>query len=87
VPGLSWDITRFKDVHLVGYDLDGNELDIHATEYQARIFQHETDHLDGHLLIERLDADQRRDAKIFLRENRDRLGASDHDGLHRLFGE
>jgi hypothetical protein len=39
------------------------------------------------LLIERLDADQRRDAKIFLRENRERLGASDHDGLHRLFGE
>ncbi|MGA2294162.1 MAG: peptide deformylase [Acidimicrobiales bacterium] len=87
VPGLSWDITRFKDVHLTGFDLDGNELDIHATDYQARIFQHETDHLDGHLLIERLDADQRRDAKIYLRENRERLGVSDHDGLHRLFGE
>jgi peptide deformylase len=67
VPGLSWTIIRPNQVHLVGLDLDGNELSIDAEEYQARVFQHEVDHLDGVLLIERLDEDQRRDALKVLR--------------------
>jgi peptide deformylase len=67
VPGLSWTIVRPNRVHLVGLDLDGNELSIDAEEYQARVFQHEVDHLDGTLLIERLDEDQRRDALKVLR--------------------
>jgi len=69
VPGLYWPIVRAKEVHLTGVDLDGNELSIHADELQARIFQHEYDHLDGTLLIERLDAEQRKQA---MRELRDR---------------
>jgi peptide deformylase len=67
VPGLSWSIVRPDKVHLAGLDLDGNELSIDAEEYQARVFQHEVDHLDGTLLIERLDEDQRRDALKVLR--------------------
>ena len=87
VPGLSWDITRPNAVHLVGFDLEGHELDIQTDEYQGRIFQHELDHLNGVLLIERLDADQRREAKILLREQRLQTAANEPDGLHRLFGE
>ena len=87
VPGLSWEITRANAIHLVGYDLDGNELSVEADEYEGRIFQHEMDHLNGVLLIERLDADQRREAKKLLRERRLQLGSSDSDGLHRLLGE
>ena len=87
VPGLSWEITRANSVHLIGYDLEGNELDIETDEYEGRIFQHETDHLNGMLLIDRLDADQRREAKILLREQRLQIAANDPDGLHRLFGE
>ena len=67
VPGLSWTIVRPNKVHLVGLDLDGNELSIDAEEYQGRVFQHEVDHLDGTLLIERLDEDQRRQALQALR--------------------
>lgn len=67
VPGLSWTIVRPNQVHLVGLDLDGNELSIDAEEYEARVFQHEVDHLEGTLLIERLDDDQRRDALKVLR--------------------
>ena len=55
VPGLSWNIVRPKTVHLIGRDLDGNELSIEADELEARVFQHELDHLNGVLLIERLD--------------------------------
>ena len=87
VPGLSWEITRPNAVHLVGYDLDGNEIDVETEEYEARIFQHEMDHLDGVLLIERLDPDQRRAAKRLLRERRLRLAPGDPDGLGRLLGE
>jgi peptide deformylase len=87
VPGLSWEITRANEVHLVGFDLDGNELDIQTDEYEARIFQHEMDHLDGVLLIERLDPDQRREAKQILRQRNLELSSSDPDGLHLLLGE
>ncbi len=86
VPGLSWDIVRPNQVHLKGFDLDGNELDIETEEYQGRIFQHECDHLDGVLLVERLSEDQKRDAKKFLRKRRLNL-TNDADGLHQLLGE
>jgi len=68
VPGLSWDIVRPKQVHVVGRDLDGNDLAIEADELEARLFQHELDHLDGVLLIERLDAETRKQALKTLRE-------------------
>jgi peptide deformylase len=67
VPGLSWPITRAARVHLTGWDLDGRELSIEADELLARVFQHETDHLDGVLLIERLDKSQRKAALRTLR--------------------
>lgn len=67
VPGLYWTITRPKTVHLVGYDLEGKELSIEADEYLGRVFQHELDHLDGTLLIDRLDPDQRKEAMRVLR--------------------
>lgn len=67
VPGLSWTIVRPNQVHLVGLDLDGKEISIEADEYEARCLQHEVDHLDGTLLIERLDAQQRKDALKVLR--------------------
>lgn len=87
VPGLSWEITRPNRVHLTGFDLDGRELEIHTEEYEGRILQHEMDHLDGVLLIERLDADQRKAAKRVLRERQVRLTPNDPDGLHRLLDQ
>jgi peptide deformylase len=68
VPGLAWEIVRPKEVHLTGYDLDGNEVSIEADEIVARLFQHELDHLDGVLLLERLDPDTRKEAMRTLRE-------------------
>jgi len=83
VPGHAWEITRPDRVHLVGYDLDGNELSIEADEFEGRIFQHEMDHLDGILLVERLDPDQRREARALLRREFSTL-QSDPDGLASL---
>jgi peptide deformylase len=81
VPGLSWEIVRPKEVHLTGYDLDGNEVSLEADELTARLFQHELDHLDGKLLLDLLDADQR---KVAMRAMRERLlaGPADTNGHH-----
>ncbi len=68
VPGLSFEIVRPKEVYLSGYDLDGNELSIEADELLARLFQHELDHLDGVLLLDRLEPDQRKTAMRVLRQ-------------------
>jgi peptide deformylase len=68
VPGYSWEITRPNRIHLVGLDLDGREFDMDTDEFEGRIFQHEMDHLNGVLLVERLDDDQRKEARRLLRK-------------------
>jgi peptide deformylase len=68
VPGLSWSIVRPRNVLLQGFDIDGNEIAVEAEEYLARVYQHEVDHLDGILLIERLDPDQHKQAMATLRQ-------------------
>lgn len=67
IPDLSWTVVRPNEVHLRGVSVDGEEIDIEADELLARCFQHEMDHLDGILLIERLDVDQRKEAMSILR--------------------
>jgi peptide deformylase len=90
VPGLHFDIVRPKLVTLRGLDLDGNEVVIEGDELLGRLFQHEIDHLDGVLLLDRLDTDTRRQALRELRE-RDLLttpapapGTNGSDGSRRL---
>jgi peptide deformylase len=78
VPTLFWPIVRPKEVHLRGRDLDGNEISIEADELLARVFQHEADHLDGTLLLERLDAEQRKEAMRTLRERALGLDVGEH---------
>ncbi|HEY1117402.1 MAG TPA: peptide deformylase [Acidimicrobiales bacterium] len=73
IPGLSFEIVRPKVVHLVGLDLDGNEVSIEADELTARLFQHELDHLDGVLMTERMDADTKKQALKEIRRMRDRF--------------
>ena len=68
VPGLSWNIVRPKEIHIVAFDLDGNEISIEADELESRLYQHELDHLDGRLLFDYLEDDQVREAKRILRE-------------------
>jgi peptide deformylase len=67
IPGLSFELLRPKEVHLVGYDLDGNEVSLEADELTARCFQHELDHLDGVLILDRTTPEGRREALAVLR--------------------
>ncbi len=68
IPGPYHPTERALRVRLRGMDLDGRPIDIAAVGLLARIFQHETDHLNGTLYIDRLDDDGRRDVMRQLRE-------------------
>ena len=68
---------RPETVLLKGYDLDGNELTIEADDFLGRMFQHEVDHLDGVLMVERLDDDMRKQALRVLRDRAMGLDTSD----------
>jgi peptide deformylase len=68
LPGLSFEIVRPKFVTVQALDLDGNEVVIEGDELLGRVFLHETDHLDGVLMLERLDRAQRKEALRELRE-------------------
>ncbi|MFC8303719.1 peptide deformylase [Specibacter sp. NPDC057265] len=62
VPGLGYTVVRHRWVRLTGVDLNGRPLDLEATGLLAKCFQHETDHLNGKLYVDRLDGDDRREA-------------------------
>ena len=54
VPGERFPLKRAAEATLRGVDLEQNPVLIHATGWFARIFQHEYDHLDGTLYVDRL---------------------------------
>ena len=68
IPGLWYVTTRAPSVRLSGRDVEGNPLSLEAEGLLARIFQHETDHLNGILFIDRLPEEDRRRAMAEMRE-------------------
>ena len=48
-------VNRYQSVVVKGRSLEGKEIRIRATDLLARVFQHEIDHLDGTLFLDRLD--------------------------------
>jgi peptide deformylase len=68
VPGFFWPIVRPGLARIRGIDLDGNQVEHTGDGLLGRILQHEFDHLQGTLLIERLDRKRRKQALRELRE-------------------
>ena len=54
VPGYSFPLRRGERAEVTGYDWDGNEIAFSATGWFARCMQHEYDHLNGFLYVDRL---------------------------------
>jgi peptide deformylase len=67
VPDLHWPILRPERVHLDAFDVDGKPFSLDGEELMARMLQHEVDHLDGILLLQRLDPVLRKEAMKTLR--------------------
>jgi peptide deformylase len=68
IPGIRAPVTRNGKITIEAYDLDGNEISCEVDGLMARIVQHETDHLDGTLFIDRLGPAQLLDIRDQLEE-------------------
>ncbi|HTK66317.1 MAG TPA: peptide deformylase, partial [Pseudonocardia sp.] len=67
IPGLAWPCTRHLHVVARGRDMHGEPVTVEGSELLARCIQHETDHLDGVLFIDRLDPETRKRAMAEIR--------------------
>lgn len=70
IPGILVDVERPTGVTVSGLDVSGKPLQISASDLLARVLQHEVDHLDGVLILDRTDRPSR---KAAMREWRERL--------------
>jgi peptide deformylase len=69
LPELTYDCKRALSVVAKGFNMYGDPVTIEGSDILARAIQHETDHLDGILFIDRLDADVRKAAMKAIRES------------------
>ncbi|HZJ27123.1 MAG TPA: peptide deformylase [Acidimicrobiia bacterium] len=67
VPGLHFDVVRPQRVTVSGLDVDANAVVIEDDDFLGRVFLHEIDHLDGVLLLDRLEPTDRKQALRELR--------------------
>ncbi len=70
VPDFEAEVERFAKLRLQALDLDGRKLEIDAEDLQAVCFQHEIDHLDGVLFIDRISRLKR---NLYVRKRRKQL--------------
>ena len=82
LPGLHANVVRAKTIRMHAYDINGREIDTDFTGFEARILQHEADHLNGVLFIDRLSPEALREHEPALEmfttdfESRQRLGST-----------
>jgi peptide deformylase len=69
IPGVVFDCRRARRVVARGFDMHGEPVTVEGSDLLARAIQHETDHLDGVLFVERLDAATRKLAMRAIRES------------------
>lgn len=70
VPGLWYKTRRANYARVRGIDLDGKTVVLEGKGIMGRMLQHETDHLDGHIYLDRLEKSERRAAMRQLRGER-----------------
>ncbi|GAA1475600.1 peptide deformylase [Nocardioides aestuarii] len=69
IPELTFECLRALSVVANGFDMYGEPVTIHGSDLLARAIQHETDHLDGVLFVDRLDTDTRKQAMKAIRDS------------------
>jgi peptide deformylase len=68
VPGFFFPRLRYPYARVTGVDLTGSPVELSGTGLMAQALQHETDHLDGHLYIEGLEPETKREAMRAIRQ-------------------
>ena len=69
IPGISFEVTRALRVLVRAQNVEGEAIEIEAFDFEARILQHEIDHLNGVLFIDRIDEESRKEAMRLIREH------------------
>jgi len=69
IPGINVEVDRATGVTVTGQDVSGEPLRIEAQDMLARVLQHEIDHLDGVLILDRTDRESRKEAMREWREH------------------
>ena len=83
VPDFTADVERFERVAVRGCDLDGAEIVAEAKGLRAVCLQHEVDHLDGILFIDRI---SRLERSMYVRKRKKQLRAEREGGVERAHG-
>jgi peptide deformylase len=77
LPGVHVEVERPARVRVRAQDRGGEELKVQAEGLEARVIQHEIDHLDGVLILDRISREARKEAMRAMRQAQDGAGASD----------
>jgi peptide deformylase len=91
IPDLTFDCKRALSVVARGFNMYGDPVVVEGSQLLARAIQHETDHLDGVLFVDRLDTDARKAAMKAIREaewfglEQPQVKVSPHPTLGRAF--
>lgn len=67
VPGLWYKTRRADYARVTGIDLEGKQVVLEGKGLMGRMLQHECDHLDGHVYLDRLEKEERREALRLMR--------------------
>jgi peptide deformylase len=76
LPGVHVEVERPGQVRVHGQDATGAPLEIEAEGLEARVIQHEIDHLDGVLILDRISREARKEAMRAMREAQETAGAA-----------
>lgn len=68
IPGVYLPVVRATHIRVEAQDLNGDAVVEEVSEFEARIFQHEIDHLDGIMFVDRLAEEHRKEAMRAIRE-------------------
>ncbi|MFF1304950.1 peptide deformylase [Streptomyces sp. NPDC058307] len=86
VPGAVMDVPRPDRAVVRGFDRDGEPLVIEGTGYFARCLAHETDHVNGHVYLDRLSKRERKEALRQMADRRDEVFARRAANVEALNG-
>jgi peptide deformylase len=76
LPGVHVEVERPARVRVRAQDAAGNDLQIEAEDLEARVIQHEIDHLNGVLILDRISREARKEAMRAMREAQETASAA-----------
>jgi peptide deformylase len=76
LPGVHVEVERSTQVRVSAQDESGQQLEIEAEGFEARVIQHEIDHLNGVLILDRISREARKEAMRAMREAQETASAA-----------